>query len=51
MGKKYRVGCKGLDEYARGKVVFNNRPFAVPHFLPGEKGEIELVFLLPLNHL
>ena len=44
MGKKYRVGCKGLDEYARGKVVFNNRPFAVPHFLPGEKGEIELVF-------
>ena len=44
MSKKYRVGCKGLDEYARGKVVFNNRPFAVPHFLPGEKGEIELVF-------
>ena len=44
MCKKYIVGCKWLDEYARGKVVFNNRPFAVPHFLPGEKGEIELVF-------
>lgn len=44
MGKKYRVGCKGLDEYAKGKVVFNNRQFAVPYFLPGEKGEIELVF-------
>ena len=44
MGKKYRVGCKGLDEYARGKVVFNNCPFAVPYFLPGEKGDIELVF-------
>lgn len=44
MSKKYRVGCKGLDEYARGKVVFNNRSFAVPHFLPGEKGDIELVF-------
>lgn len=44
MGKKYRVGCKGLDEYARGKVVFNNRQFAVPYFLPGEKGDIELVF-------
>ena len=44
MGKKYRVGCKGLDEYGKGKIVFNNRPFAVPYFLPGEKGEIELVF-------
>ena len=44
MGKKYRVGCKGLDEYGKGKVVFNNRPFSVPYFLPGEKGEIELVF-------
>ena len=44
MGKKYRVGCKGLDEYGKGKIVFNNRPFSVPYFLPGEKGEIELVF-------
>lgn len=44
MGKKYRVGCKGLDEYGKGKIVFNNRPFAVPYMLPGEKGEIELVF-------
>lgn len=44
MGKKYRVGCKGLDEYGKGKVVFNNRPFSVPYFLPGEKGAIELVF-------
>lgn len=44
MGKKYRVGCKGLDEYGKGKIVFNNRPFAVPYMLPGEKGDIELVF-------
>lgn len=44
MGKKYRVGCKSLDEYGKGKVVFNNRPFSVPYFLPGEKGDIELVF-------
>ncbi len=44
MGKKYRVGCKGLDEYGKGKVVFNNRPFSVPYFLPGEKGEIELAY-------
>ena len=44
MSKTYRVGCKGLDEYGRGKVVFNNRPFAVSHMLPGEKGNIELVF-------
>lgn len=44
MGKKYRVGCKGLDEFGKGKVVFNNRPFSVPYFLPGEKGDIELVF-------
>ncbi|MBP3611029.1 MAG: 23S rRNA (uracil(1939)-C(5))-methyltransferase RlmD [Lachnospiraceae bacterium] len=44
MGKKYRVGCKGLDESGKGKVIFNNKPFAVPYFLPGEKGEIELVF-------
>lgn len=44
MSKKYRVGCKGLDEYGRGQVVFNNRNFSVPYFLPGEKGEIELVF-------
>ena len=44
MGKKYRVGCKGLDEYGKGRVVFNNRPFDVPYFLPGEKGEIELVY-------
>lgn len=44
MGKKYRVGCKGLDEFGKGKILFNNRQFAVPHFLPGEKGEIELVF-------
>ncbi len=44
MGKKYRVGCKGLDESGKGKIVFNNRPFAVPYLLPGEKGEIELVY-------
>lgn len=44
MGKKYRVGCKGLDEFGKGKIIFNNKPFAVAHFLPGEKGEIELVF-------
>lgn len=44
MSKKYRVGCKGLDEYGRGKVTFNNKPFAVPYLLPGEKGEIELVY-------
>ena len=44
MGKKYRVGCKGLDEYGKGKIVFNNRPFSVPYILPGEKGDIELVF-------
>lgn len=44
MGKTYRVSCKGLDESGRGKVTFNNRPFAVPYFLPGEKGSIELVY-------
>jgi len=44
MGKKYRVGCKELDEYGKGKIVFNNRPFSVPYMLPGEKGNIELVF-------
>ena len=44
MGKKYRVGCKELDEFGKGKIVFNNRPFSVPYMLPGEKGEIELVF-------
>jgi len=44
MGKKYRVGCKGLDEFGKGKIVFNNRPFAVPYMLPGEKGEIELIY-------
>ena len=44
MGKKYRVGCKGLDEFGKGKIVFNNRPFLVPYMLPGEKGDIELVF-------
>jgi len=44
MGKKYRVGCKGLDETGKGKIVFNNRPFSVPYMLPGEKGEIELVY-------
>lgn len=44
MSKKYRVGCKALDEYGRGKIVFNNKAFSVPYFLPGEKGEIELVF-------
>lgn len=44
MSKKYRVGCKGMDEYGRGKVTFNNKTFAVANFLPGEKGEIELVF-------
>jgi len=44
MGKKYRVGCKGLDELGKGKIVFNNRPFSVPYMLPGEKGEIELVY-------
>ena len=44
MGKKYRVGCKGLDEFGKGKIVFNNKPFSVPYMLPGEKGEIELVF-------
>ena len=37
MGKKYRVGCKGLDETG-------NRPLSVPYMLPGEKGEIELVY-------
>ncbi len=44
MGKKYRVGCKGLDDLGKGKIVFNNRQFAVPYMLPGEKGDIELVF-------
>ena len=44
MGKKYRVGCKQLDEYGKGKVMFNNRMFSVPYMLPGEKGEIELVY-------
>lgn len=44
MGKKYRVGCKELDEFGKGKIVFNNRPFSVPYMLPGEKGDIELVF-------
>lgn len=44
MGKKYRVGCKELDEYGKGKITFNNRPFSVPYMLPGEKGDIELVF-------
>lgn len=44
MGKKYRVGCKEIDEYGKGKIVFNNRSFSVPGMLPGEKGEIELVF-------
>ena len=44
MGKKYRVGCKELDEYGKGKIVFNNRPFSVPYMLPGEKGDIELVY-------
>ncbi len=44
MSKQYRVGCKELDEYGRGKIIFNNKAFSVPYFLPGEKGEIELVF-------
>ena len=44
MSKKYRVGCKGLDEFGKGKIVFNNKPFSVPYMLPGEKGDIELVF-------
>jgi len=44
MGKKYRVGCKGLDDFGKGKIVFNNKPFSVSNMLPGEKGEIELVF-------
>lgn len=44
MGKKYRVGCKELDEYGKGKIVFNNRSFSVPYLLPEEKGDIELVF-------
>lgn len=44
MGKKYRVGCKGLDEFGKGTIVFNNRPFSVPYMLPGEKGEMELVY-------
>ena len=44
MGKKYRVGCKQLDEFGKGKVMFNNRLFSVPYMLPGEKGDIELVF-------
>ena len=40
MGKKYRVGCKGLDEFGKGKIVFNNKPFSVSYMLPGEKGDI-----------
>lgn len=44
MGKQYRVGCKGLDESGRGIITFNNRKFAVPYMLPGEKGNIELVY-------
>ena len=44
MSKKYRVGCKELDEYGKGKIVFNNRTFSVQNMLPGEKGDIELVF-------
>ena len=44
MSKKYRVGCKGLDEFGKGRITFNNRQFAVPYMLPGEKGNIELVF-------
>ena len=43
MAKTYRVGCKGLDELGRGKIEFNQRKFAVSNFLPGEKGQIELV--------
>lgn len=44
MGKRYRVGCKGLDEYGKGICVFNNRKFTVSDFLPGEIGYIELVY-------
>ena len=44
MGKKYRVGCKSLDEFGKGNIVFNNKPFSVPYMLPGEKGDIELVY-------
>ena len=44
MSKKYKVRCKGMDDLGRGKVIFNNKPFAVPYFLEREKGEIELVF-------
>lgn len=44
MGKKYRVGCKELDDYGKGRITFNNRQFSVPYMLPGEKGDIELVF-------
>lgn len=44
MAKQYRVGCKGLDEFGKGNIIFNNKAFAVPYFLPGEKGEIELVY-------
>ncbi|MCR5153450.1 MAG: hypothetical protein K6B75_01250, partial [Lachnospiraceae bacterium] len=43
MSKQYRVGCTGLDEYGRGLCKFNNKIFAVPYFLKGEKGNIELV--------
>ncbi len=44
MPKRYRVGCKGLNEDGKGEVIFNNRKFWVSHFLPGEKGNIELVY-------
>lgn len=44
MAKQYRVGCKALDEFGRGMITFNNRKFAVPYMLPGEIGNIELVY-------
>lgn len=44
MAKQYRVGCKSLDEFGRGVVTFNNKKFAVPYLLPGEKGNMELVY-------
>ncbi|MCQ2506596.1 MAG: 23S rRNA (uracil(1939)-C(5))-methyltransferase RlmD [Lachnospiraceae bacterium] len=43
MGKTYRVGCKKLNNEGKGEFVFNNSKFAVKNFLPGEKGQIELI--------
>lgn len=44
MSKVYTVRCKELNGNGEGVVVFNNKKFAVPYVLPGEKCDIELVY-------